>query len=95
MNDFNLMLAEHGVYAINQENGKFVFFASSYVYAYEALEQWKAGAKIGIYPPLVQGSFLIVRQTEPNLKLSVFVLCREVPTLTSNIDFISWKEVTL
>lgn len=28
MNDFNLMLAEYGVYTINQENGKFVFFAS-------------------------------------------------------------------
>lgn len=95
MNDFNLMLAEHGVYAINQVNGKFVFFASRYDYAYEALEQWKAGTKIGIYPPLVQGSFLIVRQTEPNFKLSVFVLCRDVPGLASSIDSISWKEVTL
>lgn len=24
MNDFNLMLAEQGIYAINQENGTFV-----------------------------------------------------------------------
>lgn len=28
MNDFNLMMAKNGIYTLNQENGKFVFFAS-------------------------------------------------------------------
>ena len=95
MNDFNLMLAKYGLYAINQENGKFVFFASDSHYEYEALSNWKEGAKKGIYPPVVQGSFLISRQTEPEFNLSVYVLCREVPGYASDTDIISWKEVTL
>ena len=95
MNDFNLMLAEHGLYAINQENGKFVFFASNSGYIYEALRNWIEGAKKGIYPPVVQGSFLISRQTEPEFNLSVYVLCREVPGYVSGTDIITWKEVTL
>lgn len=95
MNDFNLLLAKHGIYAINQENGKFVFFASDPDSYDTTLREWKDGAKIGIYPPLVQGSFLILRRTEPELKLSVYVLCRDVSGYVTNTDIISWKEVTL
>lgn len=95
MNDFNLMLAESGIYVINQENGKFVFFASNPFNINEVLSNWKVGAKKGIYPPVVQGSFLIVRKTEPEFVLKVYVLCREVSGYVSNTDIISWKEVTL
>lgn len=95
MNDFNLMLAEYGIYAINQENGKFVFFASDSRNVFEALSTWKDGAKKGIYPPLVQGSFLIDRNTEPERSLRVYVLCREVSGYVSSSDIISWKEVTI
>lgn len=95
MDDFNLMLAKYGVYTINQENGKFVFFASNPNNIYTALSNWKAGAKKGIYPPVTQGSFLIVRKTEPVSLLSVYVLCRDVPGYVSNTDIIEWKEVTI
>lgn len=95
MNDFNLMLAEYGIYVINQENGKFVFFAYASSNIYKALTEWKDGAKKGIYPPLVQGSFLISRKTEPELALEVYVLCREVPGYVSATDIMSWKQVTI
>lgn len=95
MNDFNLMLAEHGIYVINQENGKFVFFAYQPDNIYEVLIYWKDGAKKGIYPPPVQGSFLIYRNTEPKKVLDVYVLCREVPGYVSNTDIMTWKKVTL
>lgn len=91
MNDFNLMLAEYGIYVINQENGKFVFFAYDSSDFYEALTKWEDGAKKGIYPPLVQGSFLIARMTEPKHVLNVYVLCREVPGYVSNNDIMKWK----
>lgn len=95
MNDFNLMLAEYGIYAINQENGKFVFFASDSTNVIKSLSTWKDDAKKGIYPPVVQGSFLIARNTEPESSLRVYVLCREVPGYVSSSDIISWKEVTI
>ena len=95
MNDFNLMLSKYGIYAINQENGKFVFFASDPSSIYEALGNWKDGANKGIYPPLVQGSFIIVRRTDPEFALNVYVLCREVPGYVSSVDAMTWKEVTL
>lgn len=58
-------------------------------------QKWKEGAKIGIYPPIVLGSFLISRLSEPEYKLSVYVLCREIPGFTSSSDVITWKEVTI
>ena len=60
-----------------------------------ALSNWKDGAKRGIYPPLVQGSFLIVRTTEPEFSLRVYVLCRVVPGFVSSTDNITWEEVTI
>lgn len=71
------------------------FFASDHSNIYTALSNWKDGAKKGIYPPVVQGSFIIVRETDPESSLSVYVLCREVPGYVSGADIIVWKEVTI
>ena len=95
MNDFNLMMAQIGVYTLNQENGKFVFFANNSANIYDALRKWKDGAKEGIYPQPVQGSFIIQRISGPAPSLRVYVLCRRVPGLTSNVDIITWEEVTV
>lgn len=95
MNDFNLMMAKKGVYTINYENGKFVFFATNSANIYEALRDWKNGANNGIYPQPVQGSFIIQRMSSPVPSLRVYVLCRRVPGRASNIDIITWEEVTV
>lgn len=95
MNDFNLMMAQRGIYTLNQENGKFVFFATNSANIYEALRKWKEGANIGIYPQPAQGSFVITRISNPEPSLRVYVLCRRVPGLVSNIDIITWEEVTI
>lgn len=95
MKDFNLMMAQNGIYTLNQENGKFVFFAPNPPNIYDALRKWKDGANSGIYPQPTQGSFLICRTSKPVPSLRVYVLCRRVPGLTSNIDIVTWEEVTI
>lgn len=95
MNDFNLMMAQNGIYTLNQENGKFVFFATNSANIYVALRKWKDCANSGIYPQPVQGSFIIHRISSPVPSLRVYVLCRRVPGLASNIDIITWEEVTI